>query len=131
MSKGSKKRTRVNTYTNSKPRLRSSMVTKPLTTYEDLRRWSPPKAITTPRTFQQPSRIQFKPHIRLPNIKKPNLSKPQNLSKLISSFGFVHPKKVLICVRRKMRKQVLHAFNKTGKSGQRRPRRSPYSDIHC
>lgn len=47
-------------------------------------------------------------------------------------IGFVAPRKVLICVRRKQRREVLHALHKTGRSGPRRPsRRSYYSDVRC
>lgn len=45
--------------------------------------------------------------------------------------AFQTPQKVLVCVRRKIRKEVLHALGHSGKSGQKRPRRSAYSDIHC
>lgn len=51
--------------------------------------------------------------------------------RLLSPLSFEAPKKVLICVRRKQRKEVLHALRKAGKFGQRRPRRSYYSDISC
>ena len=44
---------------------------------------------------------------------------------------FAQPKNVLVCVRRNVRKQVLHALNKTGQSGQRRPRRNEHSEISC
>lgn len=48
-----------------------------------------------------------------------------------SRVGFTDAKNVLICVRRKQRKEVLHALKKTGKTGQKAPRRSFYSDIQC
>jgi len=48
-----------------------------------------------------------------------------------SFVAFEQPNKVLICVRRKIRKEVLHAFRKAGRSGQRRPRRSWFSAISC
>lgn len=44
---------------------------------------------------------------------------------------FSKPENVMVCVRRKIRKGVLHAFNKTGRGGQRRPRRNSNSDIRC
>jgi len=55
------------------------------------------------------------------------LKKPAPLSKI----GFANPRHVLVCIRRNQRKQVLHAINKTGKAGQRRPRRNEYSEISC
>lgn len=46
-------------------------------------------------------------------------------------LAFSNPSKVLICVRRQMRKEILHAFNKAGKRGQRRPRFNQFSKISC
>lgn len=48
-----------------------------------------------------------------------------------TGVAFEDPSRVLICVRRKQRKEVLHALGKAGKVGQRRPRRNHYSEIHC
>jgi len=48
-----------------------------------------------------------------------------------SRVAFSVPQEVLVCVRRKQRKEVLHALNKTGKSGQKRPHRNYFSDIQC
>lgn len=47
--------------------------------------------------------------------------------------GFAAPdiQRATICAKRAARKEILHAFNKTGKVGQKKPRRSPNSDIHC
>lgn len=45
--------------------------------------------------------------------------------------SFAVPDEVLICVRRRQRKEVLHALDKTGRAGQKPPRRNYYSDIHC
>jgi hypothetical protein len=46
-------------------------------------------------------------------------------------IAFQNPSKVAICIRRKQRKQVLHAIGKAGKVGQRRPKRNYFSSIHC
>lgn len=52
--------------------------------------------------------------------------------RVVSPFvGFEVPQQVMVCVRRKQRREVLHALNKTGRGGQRRPRRGPYSDVRC
>lgn len=45
--------------------------------------------------------------------------------------AFVAPQATLVCVRRHQRKEILHAFNKTGKRGQRKPRRSKWSNTKC
>lgn len=46
-------------------------------------------------------------------------------------LAFQAPKRVLVCIRRQQRKEVLHALGKAGRSGQRRPRRSELSEISC
>lgn len=49
-----------------------------------------------------------------------------------SRLQFVAPKRVVVCVKRKTRKEVLHAFNKTGRGVRRRnPRRTIYSAFSC
>lgn len=46
---------------------------------------------------------------------------------------FAAPERVVLCVRRKRRKEVLHALKKTGRGGgrQRRRRRTWFSDVSC
>lgn len=46
-------------------------------------------------------------------------------------IAFAQPKQTLVCVRRNARKQVLHAKRKTGKGGQRRPRKTRFRNIKC
>lgn len=130
MAKGSKRGTRGHTY-RPLTSLRSSMVTRPLTAYEDRRLFQPKKMVDSAMSFGHPSRVVFKPHKRVAPKTKSNVSGRGRLKKLISSFSFHVPKKTLICVRRKQRKQVLHALRKSGKGGQRKPRRNTYSSIRC
>jgi len=47
------------------------------------------------------------------------------------TFRFDQPSKVLACVRRRIREEVLHAFRKTGRTGQSRPRYNELSRIRC
>lgn len=56
------------------------------------------------------------------------LAKPSALPK---GVGFTTPQNVVVCIRRKKRQEVLHALKKAGKAGQKAPRRSAYSEIHC
>lgn len=44
---------------------------------------------------------------------------------------FENPDRVLVCVRRQRRREVLHALRKNGRRGQKPPRRSWYSSISC
>lgn len=57
------------------------------------------------------------------------LRPPAPLSAVRESFST--PMDTVQCVRRRVRKEVLHAFKKTGKGGQRRPRRNQWSHIKC
>lgn len=44
--------------------------------------------------------------------------------------GFVQPD-LFVCARRQIRKEVLHAFGKSGKGGQKSPRYNSTSKIRC
>lgn len=50
-----------------------------------------------------------------------------------SNIGFDNPDRVIICVRRRQRKQVLFATSKAGpgRKRQRRPRRNNFSNVRC
>jgi len=48
-----------------------------------------------------------------------------------SAVAFKAPSRVLLCVRRQQRKEVMHAYSFAGKSGQRSPRRNQWSHIRC
>lgn len=58
-------------------------------------------------------------------------TKNKGLSKVPYQIAFSAPAETLVCVRRSRRKQVLFAKRKTGKGGQRRPRRNKWSDVKC
>lgn len=101
--------------------------TSPLTLFEDRRLHHPEQA-------QRPA-LSFRG-------AKHTLSVTTNTpKKIIGRFGdrsqtkgtviFSAPKSVLVCVRRKTRKEVLHAFKKTGRAGQKKPRRNWLSSISC
>lgn len=46
-------------------------------------------------------------------------------------MAFEAPKRVLVCVRRKQRREVLHALNKTRKGAGARKRRNQWSNVSC
>lgn len=58
-------------------------------------------------------------------------SKKQAPSRVPYQIAFSAPAETLVCVRRRRRKEVLFAKRKTGKGGQRRPRRSKWSNYKC
>lgn len=47
-------------------------------------------------------------------------------------ISFASPHKMVICIRRKIREEVLHALKKTGRGvSRRKPRRNNYSNVEC
>lgn len=44
---------------------------------------------------------------------------------------FRHPERLLICVKRSIRREVMFAKRKAGRSGQKRPKFNKYSHISC
>lgn len=56
--------------------------------------------------------------------------RPQ-LAQTKAVLSFADPSRVGVCVRRKVRREVLHALRKAGKGGMSRPRRNASSSIHC
>lgn len=49
-----------------------------------------------------------------------------------TTVAFEAPKAVAVCVRRKQRKEVIHALRKAGRGARRRkPRRNFYSGVQC
>lgn len=83
-----------------------------------------------PEGPSRPARSRFQSFHRLQTPSHDPLSNPWD-SGIPTGVAFQSPEKVLVCVRRKQRKEVLHAIKKAGKRGQKAPRRSAYSDIIC
>lgn len=52
-------------------------------------------------------------------------------SRVPSQLQFTAPAETIICVRRSRRKEVLFAKRKTGRAGQKQPRRTPWSEVKC
>lgn len=52
-------------------------------------------------------------------------------SQVPSQLTFQAPADTVVCIRRRRRKEVLFAKNKAGKRGQKRPRRTAWSDVKC
>lgn len=89
--------------------------------FEDRREWHPEgvnrPALGAPRAATRPVAKQ-----------RPAFSVPSQTKGIIA---FAEPNRVAVCVRRKVRKQVMHALNKAGGKGHRRPRRNAQSSISC
>lgn len=82
---------------------------------EDRRRFHPSRKFRSAASFSRPHHVL----------------KVKSSRALSARVAFSAPKKVLVCVRRKRRKEVLHAKRVAGRGGLRRPRRSWFSDVSC
>ena len=112
---------------NTKPRrLRSGFNRKidlvKSTSVEDRRRYSP-LPVAAPKTKKGTAAVVISSTVPVKTKGKRTTHRLQE--------SFIVPEKVLTCARRKRRTEVLHALKKTGKGGQRKPRRNSTSHISC
>lgn len=87
-----------------------------------------------PQGVHRPARSFTNPRHRLRSVRvKKNPKKVQNTAYPSFHIGFEAPKRVLVCVRRKQRREVIHALGYSGRGvgRKRRSRRSEYSSINC
>lgn len=97
---------------------------------QDRRVFHPDSIYSAPLTFYSTPakvRVRSKPRVYQHSFKK----SLRTLSQSFLSEGFDDPNKVLVCVRRNSRKEVLHALGKAGRRGQRKPRRNYLSNVKC
>lgn len=108
-------------------------MTRQLDLFEDRRTFHPEgKSAPARSTNRSRHRLQSPPVKEAAFSHQDSLNYPSAHSVQPHAIAaFTAPKKVLVCVRRKIRKEVMHALGKSGRSGQRRPRRSEYSSIQC
>lgn len=106
-----------------------------LTEVEDRRTWSPEpilddlprdlRGVPTPIRPAQPARKAQ----RSRSVAGPSLT-PRPIFAFVDHHNPI--KRVAICVRRKIRKEIMHALKFAGKGGgKRRPRRNSNSNIRC
>lgn len=134
MSRTRRTRTRGNISTTAIPRMRfklspPTITPRPLQSllrlYEDRRTWHPQRAFRPATSFIGRTQLKISPQ-RPARRGFSKLSVP-----LSPNVSFVRPDKVLVCVRRHIRREVIHALNHAGRGGQRKPRPSHYSSVHC
>lgn len=94
-----------------------------LRAFEDRRHWSP----MSPVRFSWPRRIKRLGAVKAVLHEEPRGHLKSSLSSLRMSF--VAPKRVLVCVRRKQRREVLHAMRRLKSGGAKR--RTEWSDVKC
>jgi len=88
--------------------------------FEDRRSFHPNKFISPARSIGPRSDAR----LMVQTAKRPALLSP--------SVVFNEPRRILICVRRNVRKEVLHALNKAGAgSGRKKKHRTQFSDVSC
>lgn len=90
-----------------------------LISYEDRRTWHPDGPLRSVFAFRRSAR-------RI-------LDRANPMWHARSALHFADPTRVVLCLRRKVRKEVMHALRKTGKRGrgQKPPKRNFYSAIGC
>lgn len=95
-----------------------------LSLLEDRRQFHPLAEFRPARSFLTRPRLV---------IAQPNVNKPRRSTlRIPSQVGFDVPRNVAVCVRRKSRKEVLHALRFTGRgSGGGAKRRNYWSDVSC
>lgn len=101
--------------------------------YEDRRQYHPDSFYKTPTTLTETLKFRVPTYTPAQNVNLLKKSKytPFKTFSPTNEIAFGTPEKTLICIRRNIRKQVLHALNKTGKTGQRRPKWNYNSKISC
>lgn len=64
-------------------------------------------------------------------VARPSKILKRAMRYMSSQVQFAAPEKTIVCVRRKARKEVLHALKKTGRGGNKPPKRNWLSDVKC
>lgn len=116
-----RQRSLIDLVINTAPAIRS-----PLIEVEDRRNWHP----QVTNLMDAPVRSSRRARVPL-QLAKPlkRWGKPHRFN--FSRLQFSSPKQVLVCVRRKVRKEVLHALKKSGRGGNRRRRYNSLSQVRC
>lgn len=109
----------------------------PLTQIEDRRKHHPDGRMRPAKTI---SGTRIAPHkIKTKKISVVRGRDGRPMKRKLTVLGvpsrirFAHPLKTIICVKRKIRSEVLHAFKKTGRGASRKkhPHRNRYSGVSC
>ena len=100
-----------------------------LRVFEDRREYNPEGDLAPARSFSYP-RHRLK--TVTPRSGVPSLNRSIGFEPVPIGVGFANPSKVLICVRRKMRREVMFARGHAGRAGnQFKHRTNEYSGVRC
>lgn len=106
----------------------------PLTLFEDRRQYYPERYTEPARSFTSTRhRLQIRSKV-YPSKEQAHYQSPTSYvhAYLPAQIGFARPNEVLICVRRKIRREVMFAKRKAGRSGGQNKRKlNEYSMIRC
>ena len=122
---------RVDTYNaNRRRRLPRRRLLQTLVTLtgEDQRRYHP---YETTRQYSTISGRHIRPYAVVAFSTRKPVARSSNALKESYKVNFYLPSSAVLCARRKIRREVLFANNKTGKVGQRPPRYNHNSTINC
>lgn len=98
---------------------------KPLKILEDRRTFHPEKHVEPKRTDGA------RPRQVLRAERSPSISRPHAAPHLSPRIGLAQPSKVAMCIRRKTRREVIFAKQKTRKGAAARRTRNQWSDLSC
>lgn len=140
MGKSSKSKRRRDNFSIANRRLPALYVVRPisqsqfLSQFEDRRRWHPEgryaPAVSFSNTRHRLRVVEPTPRAQV-QVPRGRFSRMPLRQSVPVRVGFQAPDRVLICVRRQRRKEVLFAKNKTGRVGQKTPRFNFYSSVSC
>lgn len=103
---------------------------------EDLRRWAPTGREPVREATGRPARIVHKVASRR-TVERPRGSGFSSVRRMSARKflpevpSFAAPGRVMICLKRKIRREVLFAFKRTGKGARSKKRRNEWSDVRC
>lgn len=107
-----------------------------LSEFEDRRLYHPEGVQAPARSFVSPrhrikaiDRVYTKPRFYSPSALTFHTGPVKSQTR--ATLAFSDPKRTLICVRRQIRREVIHALKFSGRNGARHYRRTPYSSISC
>lgn len=104
--------------------------------YEDRRLYNPLQKAASPVSFQN-RRVYYTPVQRQRTRSPLSVQDGMALQSQIAwgsvpvRLGFQRPESVVVCARRSIRKQVMHALGHAGKGGQKKPVFNELSKISC